>query len=148
MSKHVKSESDSDSDSDCTMEEDNDFDDDADYETYEFHTKNINPSLAKLCGIPVSTSNSDTIPLWKPPATSGLENSEAIAHSMHFRHIKHALEFDYTRHIHNCIVDMQTLTPVQLQYVSTLDNETLVSLIETYNMVLTNVIQFVAEPME
>lgn len=43
---------------------------------------------------------------------------------------------------------MQTLTPVQLQYVSTLDNETLVSLIETYNMVLTNVIQFVAEPTQ
>lgn len=93
MSKHVKSESES--DSDCTMEEDDDFDndDDNDYETYEFHTKNINPSLAKLCGIPVTTSisNSDTIPPWKPPATSGLENSEAIAHPMHFRHIKHAL---------------------------------------------------------
>lgn len=146
MSKHVRSES------DCTMEEDDDFDNDEDddYETYEFHTKNINPSLAKLCGIPVTTSisNSDTIPPWKPPATSGLENSEAIAHSMHFRHIKNALEFDYTKHIHNCIVDMQTLTPIQLQYVSTLDNETLVSMIETYNMVLTNVIQFVAEPTQ
>lgn len=143
MSKHVKSEL----DSNCTMEED-DFENDDDYENYEFHTKNINPYLAKLCDIPVTTipTDNDTIPPWKPPATSGLENSEAIAHSMHFRHIKNALEFDYTRHIHNCIVDMQTLTPLQIQYVSTLDNETLVSLIETYNMVLTNVVQFVAEP--
>ena len=144
MPKSVKLES----DSDCTMEEDVDFEDFDDDEKYEFHTKNINPSLAKLCDIPVNpmytTITIDTD--WNPPSTYGLSNSEPIIQSLYLKTITQALTIDYITHLQNQITDLNPLSYFQLEYIHTLDNKMMCNIIDTYNTTFTIMIQYLTEP--
>jgi hypothetical protein len=142
MPKSVKSES----DSDCTIEEDDDFEDFDDDEKYEFHTKNINPSLAKLCGIPVNPMYTTISTDWNPPSTYGLSNSEPIIQSLYLKTLTQALNIDYITHLQNQITDMNPLSYFQLKYIYTLDIECLCNIIDTYNTTLTIMIQYLTEP--
>ena len=125
-----------------------DDDDDDDDMEFEFHSKNINPSLAKLCDIPVNPMyTTDTITTdWNPPSTYGLTNSEPIIQSLYLKTITQALNIDYITHLQNQIIDMNPLSHFQLEYIHTLDNKMMFNVIDTYNTTITIMIQYLTEP--
>ena len=135
MSKRVDTDSEYDesSESDYDYDYDYDYDDCAqpkyrgDQEEYEeLHCKNLDPALAKLMGIMIEEQKETN---WKPPAKSGLDNSERIISISSSK----SVDVDFFNTIKENIINYKKLTDKQLEYIKNLNNEQKFELIQLYN---------------
>jgi hypothetical protein len=110
--------------------------DESDYEIgdNELYCKNINPALAKLMGIIIEEQKEID---WKPPLKNGLDNSEQIISSNHFKDKSFINnDIDYFKVIKDDILNHKFLNDKQLEYIKNLNNQDKFELIQIYNKLI------------
>lgn len=116
---------------------DYDTDDETSYnesdDEQELQCKNIDPALAKLMGIIIEKQELSD---WKPPAKSGLDNSNEILSSTYFKNQNIVNDIDFFTVIKDDILNYKTLTTRQLDYIKNLNNQEQFEIIQIYNQLL------------
>ena len=98
---------------------------DSNKHSYSFHCKNMNPELAKICGIkswklPNYKSNN-----WIAPEFHGLDNSNRIIPEYYFTNhdYKKIFDFDYFNMILDDIKNLRPLSEHQMEYIKGISDE-------------------------
>jgi hypothetical protein len=95
--------------------------------------KNIDPNLAKLMGIIIEEQK---VIDWKPPEKNGLDNSNEIVSSYHFKNNNGLANLDFFSVIKDTIENFRMLNELQLEYIKNLNNEEKFELIKIYNKII------------
>ena len=125
--KWYSDENDSSDDSDSFEEEEKE------QEEYEFSCKNIDPKLAALMNIVIEEhAKLEMDNSWKPPSSSGLDNSEPIVKKTESKEPK---EIAFYEQLKDDITYFRKLTDKQLDYMKhSLTNDQKIEVIELYNV--------------
>lgn len=103
-------------------------------------TKNMNNSSPQSFTRNIQPYTSSTN--WTPPTQHGLQNSRPIIQSNYVEQLLRGNYIDYTEIIKDDLRNMRPLTIIQLDYVKKLDKKDLLDIIEIFNQITTDLIEY------